>query len=463
MRKSHFKIGIVVLFNIAISGKISASTLSKELNDFFDATGYAHQSTDPSVYHDQQRGYYSGGSLIARRQVRHVQLAQIQFPNISAGCNGIDLFTGSFSMLNGKELERVATDIMSSTGAYAWSIALEAMSPIAAGVLEKLHSRMDLINQFGLNTCATSAALVGGIWPKMQSTQARLCQDIGTQERNIFSDWADARQGCGVRGQMQDTLSKAPQNKGYEERKIDGNVVWKALSRASFSNDSIVMKELLMTLAGTAVISIQHDDTVSKKIYPSLVTQENTVYKLLHGGNVRVYHCNDTPHVSGCLKITEMDVLLDKNESLVEKVSHEIETITQAIASDTRLTDKQIQFLNSTPIPIAKIITVNLVHHPHQTIVDLRQFSEIIALNIVVAFLNECIGLVDTSMQGLPVDSELFKEYYEGIQHAKNALREEEKRLGDSVSLLNNILAGTRDKEKLLSGKLTTQFDTIMH
>ncbi len=48
-------------------------------------------------------------------------------PDINAGCGGIDAYLGSFSFINGDQLQRFVKQIMSNAAGYFFDLALQAI------------------------------------------------------------------------------------------------------------------------------------------------------------------------------------------------------------------------------------------------------------------------------------------------------------------------------------------------
>ena len=193
----------VILFTSILMSIVTMplfADIGGDLNKFFGSADIVSNDTSPGSYHDQEAGYYSGGSLSLRHQVRDFQIASIQLPNFSGGCGGIDMFMGSFSMITGAQLTQMIKNIMSSAGGYAMDVALEAAVPQLKSVKDRLESMMHQINSMSANSCEIGQDLVGGLFPKMQGSQQQICKDLASQPGGTMSDWAAARQDCGATG-----------------------------------------------------------------------------------------------------------------------------------------------------------------------------------------------------------------------------------------------------------------------
>ncbi|EHV93106.1 proliposignal peptidase II domain protein [Escherichia coli DEC7E] len=59
-----------------------------------------------------------------------------------------------------------------------------------------------------LSSCQAAQGIIGGLFPRTQVSQQKVCQDIAG-ESNIFADWAASRQGCTVGGKSDSVRDKA--------------------------------------------------------------------------------------------------------------------------------------------------------------------------------------------------------------------------------------------------------------
>ncbi|EIQ0794666.1 conjugal transfer protein TraH, partial [Escherichia coli] len=175
----------------------------------------------------QAAGYAYGGSLYARTQVKNVQLISMTLPDINAGCGGIDAYLGSFSYINGEQLQRFVKQIMSNAAGYFFDLALQTTVPEIKTAKDFLQKMASDINSMNLSSCQVAQGLVGGLFPQTQESQRKVCQDIAG-ESNIFADWAASRQGCTVGGQSASVRDKAGE-KDKERVLKNQNIMWEAL------------------------------------------------------------------------------------------------------------------------------------------------------------------------------------------------------------------------------------------
>jgi conjugative transfer pilus assembly protein TraH len=75
-----------------------------------------------------------------------------------------------------------------------------------------MNTLSNTINNANINSCETTAGLVGTVWPKTHVAQQQVCQDIGSSQ-GMFTDWVAAREGCSTGGDMTQTLNNAQPSK----------------------------------------------------------------------------------------------------------------------------------------------------------------------------------------------------------------------------------------------------------
>lgn len=186
----------------------ASADVNSDMNQFFNKLGFASNTTQPGVWQGQAAGYAYGGSLYARTQVKNIQLISMTLPDINAGCGGIDAYLGSFSFINGDQLQRFVKQIMSNAAGYFFDLALQTTVPEIKTAKDFLQKMASDINSMNLSSCQVAQGIVGGLFPQTQVSQQKVCQDIAG-ESNIFADWAASRQGCTVGGQSSSVRDKA--------------------------------------------------------------------------------------------------------------------------------------------------------------------------------------------------------------------------------------------------------------
>src|SRR5260221_12789876 len=128
---------------------------------------------------------------------------------------------------------------------------METATAELANVMKYYNDFTSRFNHANLNSCEMGESLVGGMWPKVRATQQHICEDIGTSQ-NVFSNWAKARQGCGVKGELDKVIEGGKKDSRYKDLIVDnGNIVWKAIQKRAFLQNDHELAELFMSFSGT--------------------------------------------------------------------------------------------------------------------------------------------------------------------------------------------------------------------
>lgn len=151
----------------------ASADVNSDMNQFFNKLGFASNTTQPGVWQGQAAGYAYGGSLYARTQVKNIQLISMTLPDINAGCGGIDAYLGSFSFINGDQLQRFVKQIMSNAAGYFFDLALQATVPEIKTAKDFLQKMASDINSMNLSSCQVAQGIVGGLFPQTQVSNRR--------------------------------------------------------------------------------------------------------------------------------------------------------------------------------------------------------------------------------------------------------------------------------------------------
>ncbi|MFA2360498.1 conjugal transfer protein TraH [Escherichia coli] len=137
----------------------ASADVNSDMNQFFNKLGFASNTTQPGVWQGQAAGYAYGGSLYARTQVKNVQLISMTLPDINAGCGGIDAYLGSFSFINGEQLQRFVKQIMSNAAGYFFDLALQTTVPEIKTAKDFVQKMASDINSMNLSSCQAAQGI----------------------------------------------------------------------------------------------------------------------------------------------------------------------------------------------------------------------------------------------------------------------------------------------------------------
>lgn len=403
----------------------ATADISSDLGKFFDRLGYASNSTKGGAFQDQSAGYYTGGSLVARTRPRNVQLATVQMPGYKAGCGGIDIYTGGFSHIRASELVHAMKQIGANMGSFAFTLAVQTISPQINNTVNYLNDLATRINSMSINSCEVGATLVGGMWPKSDMASAHLCKSMGSSLGG-FSDWASARQGCGVGGKRDSTLQNKDSNEGFKNMLVgEFNLAWKALQHFSFLQQDRGLSEFFMSLSGT-LISRKKDGGHELETLPSLADNADLLNALLDGGEATGYVC-DSDTEDRCLRPTKKSHTISSGSGFRSMVSKMLGDILSNIYNNSEHTSDQQNFVSSCQLPVYKILNIVAAHKRGGGAIDVQEYADIITLDIVYQYLMEILDLIYENLnhlKGVQVDDAQIQRFQAGLYQARTRLIE---------------------------------------
>lgn len=441
------------------------ANINSDLNHYFNSLGFSDNISAPNAYHGQEAGFYTGGSIFARNAVRDVQIMQVDLPSYRSGCGGIDLYAGGFSFVNANKMVEALQNVMNNAGSYAFTLALETATPELANVMKYVYDVANKINQANINSCETAESLVGGVWPKTRASQQQVCQDIGSNTNGIFTDWAQARQGCGRGGDFSSTMNKARNDPHYKNLVLDsGNLAWKAIQQNAFLQSDPELAAFFMSLSGTLIIKktgAGDDATNSFEVLPSLADNNTLLDALLHGKSTKIYHC-DTTDSDGCLNPTVTTVSLSEDNALESQVKKILESIIAKIYADQPLSPAEIGLLQSTSLPVYKMLNVQAAVAKDAHIIDVASYADTIAIDILFQYLSENMALVKASSSVLQYPQEILSQYQQNMDKALDEVRTTQKSAYSQMAISVQLVQQTEVLERMLAGDLSTQLASTL-
>lgn len=286
MKKS--RVNFIILF-LALVASSAQAGLDQELSSMFTDM---INVTPGGSYETQRRGVITGGSISMRNKAVHPNLISFVPPNFKGGCNGIDMFGGSFSFINSEQLTQLMRSIAQAAIGYSFQLAIEGMCPTCAQVISKLQKDIASINALMRNSCeagkwltSTMAGATGlQAW---HDERMKTASSLNT-EHGFLSDYFNSQES------QSDSPAKTIFVNGASNE-ITGNVVFEALDTANviswFVSGDIQIKMALMSLTGTLIISKNGDNTdVKYDFRPPLLK----VRDFVEGGSVTIYQCESS-------------------------------------------------------------------------------------------------------------------------------------------------------------------------
>lgn len=436
----------------------ASANVNRDLTLFFNKLGGASNISRPGAYEDQTAGYYTGGNLFARQQVHSSQLATIQLPDFRAGCGGIDMFMGAMSHIGSARLIEALKAIGSNMGSYALLLAIETMSPQVKNIITELNDLVQKINQSNINSCELAATSLGSVWPKSDASKRHLCKMIGTEKKyGGFSDYSAARQGCGAENKVSDTINAASADPRFMSMLgTEFNLAWKAIQENAFLKADKKLAEFFMSLSGTIISKKESNGSYSIRTRPSLANKDSLLAALLHGGKVKIYRCASVRD-DKCLDVSEGDIEIDSKASLVERVKAILISIQNKIYEDAPLDPAEIAFLNSTRLPFYKIINVSTAYRRGGSPIDIIDYAELGAVDILFQYLSEILDVINESVDHIrlsQVDDAEIDRFQKSLHSTRKSIIERRSASFKQIEQVISIVHKTELLEKNLMNKV---------
>ncbi len=223
--------------------------------------------------------------------------------------------------------------------------------------------------------------IIGGLFPRTQVSQQKVCQDIAG-ESNIFADWAASRQGCTVGGKSDSVRDKAS-DKDKERVTKNINIMWNALSKNRMFDGNKELKEFVMTLTGSLVFGPNGEITPLS----ARTTDRSIIRAMMEGGTAKIYHCNDSDK---CLKVVaDTPVTISRDNALKSQITKLLASIQNKAVSDTPLDDKEKGFISSTTIPVFKYLVDPQMLGVSNSMI--YQLTDYIGYDILLQYIQELI------------------------------------------------------------------------
>lgn len=394
------------------------SSINTELTGFYNNLGGAAIATPPSVAEGQSAYYVSGGNLTSRVPIRNLQLGSIQLPKISAGCGGIDVFGGSFSMINVDEFIQMMKNIGSNAIGFAFQLALDVISPQISGELKDLRNVINAFNSYATNSCEAAQALVGGAM-KLTGMQKSYCQ-AATPRDGTVPDGAAARKFCADDGDANSTLAaqaaKTDAASKDEKLAFSGNLIWEGLKKRGFqpSNQSDRdLMELIMSISGTVIVPLQDQkDADNNPLAIQFPIGGVTFHDFAQGTGapgvsgswlVSMLRCDDTD-VDSCMTVRAyqagpggIKTLRTMTEGYVNSIASKIQN-----AGNGALTQAELNLIGMVRVPIFSLMQAASDVSP-ETLEFIKQaVIEYASVELAYSFTSDVFRLAADSVVGSP-------------------------------------------------------------
>ena len=227
--------------------------------DFYDEARSNANVTSSGVLQSGALNTVTGGGFVWRQPRREFVPFSVTPPSLKAGCGGIDLFLGAFSIPSRDEFLSFLRSVGTALPGLAFQLALQTMAP---DLNEQVSRYADLIRSYTnryTDSCTAAQALLDAAGATEHIQRAAESAKNYLRSSGEVSDQSAADKL--VRDNGEKAISKAPVRKDSSGNIIDApeiNLTWALLKSGNFAGSDAKkreLREIMMTLVGTTIFT----------------------------------------------------------------------------------------------------------------------------------------------------------------------------------------------------------------
>ena len=447
---------VSVTLGLATAGAAHAQ-LNDQLNDFWEDVNEHSNVTPPQAYMGQQGGYFTGGSLVYRAEQNTLQPFTATAPSVRAGCGGIDIFTGGFGFVDSEQLVASLRAMMSNAQGIAFNLALKTVCPQCEETLVEMQDWAQRINNMNIQSCEASQLALGAVWPRVNEIEKTICSMTGASSGR-FADYVRSRNACGsdasdLNSTMPDAASRTPVNK---------NIAWEAIRNLGFFDPNnaaaVARAEFMMSMTGTLVIRQPAGTEEPTFIYERPRGSSDEILEvLLEGGEFQGLECDDA---NLCLNMTSQNIEIDRSAAFLTRTVDLLSGILSKIENRQPLTEEEIAFVNSTSLPVYKILSVANAYSDIGGQTDVAMLAEYISLDLASEFLSRVMDEAVSSRSEIEMAAaaEEYEQWRAAVHRVIDTVAERRRSFASRHNLDQGVIDQYRQLEQIMSYRLETRF-----
>lgn len=229
------------------------------VKDYFDATQAMSNVTEAGVREAGAVSTVTGGGFVYRTPRTDFVPFSVTPPSLKAGCGGIDLFLGAFSIPSREEFVSFLKSVGTALPGLAFQLALQTMAP---DLNEQVGRYADLIRSYTnryTDSCEAARALLENTGAAEHLTRVVEGAKNALRSDGSVADQSEADRR--VRDNGEKAIAASPIRKDSGGNVVDApeiNLTWALLSGGKLGAadfDSVSLRETMMTLLGTTVFT----------------------------------------------------------------------------------------------------------------------------------------------------------------------------------------------------------------
>ncbi|MBN2569287.1 MAG: conjugal transfer protein TraH [Deltaproteobacteria bacterium] len=430
-------------------------------------------TTPAGHFEGQKRGYWTGGAFSGRVHTSRDYLATVMPPKLSAGCGGIDIFSGGISLLDFDYLVQKMQNILQAAPAAAFDIALNVLCEPCANTIKSLEAIADSLNQLQLDDCKASRAVVAKI-------MSPLAGNNSAKQAQLHAETSKFMASSGIEGnwtKLKEKLDGIWDNNPPSETKPDDTGMLSgcpAIIKQVFLTTGSLLKNVADTTGfdNVALLNLTRGvvgDIIIKKIdgntrayyVPACAKNANATFDNLLEGNVYAM----TVDGSG---VTACSLDPSSNINITDHVGTKMRNIADKIRNEQTLTDEEGNFIDSNPLSLGGVLKMAVGTQQETSVIS--SLASITAKAYVHQFLQDLYGtalwLYDTQISIASANSVNPKKCQlsvlgPNIIDAGSVMREKVRELKEDAYV--KFVAALREADTIYSfvNKMST-FNTVL-
>lgn len=334
---------LAVLVGLSLLG-VTPSAPAGFVSDWVEAANGSMNVTQAGVVQGAALNAVTAGGFVFKSPRKEFHPVSIRPPSLKAGCGGIDLFLGAFSIPSREEFVSFLRSVGTALPGLAFQLALQTMAP---DLNEMVGRYSDLIRSYTnryTDSCSAAQALLEHTGAAEQLQRAVHTATNALRSNGTVSDQSEADRR--VRSDGAQAIASAPTVQDAAGTFFDApelNLTWALLSGGTFvglGESARGLKETMMTLVGTTVFRQTGSgaDAVLNEVPYAPVDLVPALLGEVAAGNLDGLACDETKRCLNPKRVALTDI--DLTARLSEAAKHYLDAVAKrnpALVSDDEL------------------------------------------------------------------------------------------------------------------------------
>mgnify|MGYP003365232420 CR=1 FL=1 len=347
-------------------GLSSVSAMAANWADkWFDNAVY----DSPSSFESQKRGYYTMGGFTARTTSSTDYPVTISPPRLAVGCGGIDGFLGGFSFLDPDYLVEKAQRAMQAAPYVAFDMALKTMCKECADTLGKVESITNFLNGIQLNECAMAKPIAtAAVTQDTEALKGLWTEVTGTKNLDEATDrmWSDTTSKIKANNDspiadLKTMIAGCPAD--FRDLMQNGSIVQRAAEKVGMGDYADTIRGYM----GDVWIESKTNDKIPVAVTVTACPQNQK------------FSLDDMLNGRSFVKTINKQCVPSGSRPVRTIVYQKMQSIVDHIKAGQPLSSADQTFINSTNIPVYKILKEAVVRN--ESAVQLDILAELVGLN----------------------------------------------------------------------------------